>query len=257
MKKSSLLVQVLRILLGIFILFALWFLLYFVVANNGVVPMPIIVIKNSFKLFLQSEFYTYLFATLFRVLLATIISISLALIFAVLSYLVKGFSNVMLPIVAVLRSMPTFPILLVIFSITIFLGVPRGVVSVIVCILTLFPIFYSTILNNLLKVNKNTKDMLKVYGVSVKDQVYKVYIKGLLPLIIKEFFTGLSFALKLIVSAEILTNLSGSVGGKIEQAFQNSQIELLMALTLIICIIAIICEILGKFIYKKMVGKYL
>ena len=68
--------------------------------------------------------------------------------------------------------------------------------------------------------------MLKVYNVSVKNQVTKVYVKGLLPLIIKEFFTGLSFALKLIVSAEILTNLSNSVGGKMEQAFLNSQMEM-------------------------------
>ena len=257
MKQNSLVKGIISIVIGVLVVFALWFLLYFIVANNTVVPMPFVVIKNSFKLFLQGEFYSYFLATFFRVIISTIISLCLAVIFAVLSYIVKGFSNIMLPIVAIIRSMPTFPILLVLFSIVICLNASRSIVSVIVCILTLFPIFYSSVLNSLLNVSSSTKDMLKVYNVSVKNQVTKVYIKGLLPLIIKEFFTGLSFALKLIVSAEILTNLSNSVGGKIEQAFILSQMEMLMALTMVVCIVAILCEILGKFIYKKMVGKYL
>ena len=53
MKGSSLVQKTLNFALGILIIFALWFLLYFVVANNGVVPMPLVVIKNSFKLFLS------------------------------------------------------------------------------------------------------------------------------------------------------------------------------------------------------------
>ena len=133
----------------------------------------------------------------------------------------------------------------------------RVVAPIIVCVLSLFPIIYNSVYNNLSKIDNNLIEMLKVYKVKKYTTITKIYLKGILPCLIKELLVQVSFALKLIVSAEIMLNLYKSIGGEIFVANNYSNVVLLMALTLLVCLIAIIFEFLGKVICYKMEKRYL
>ena len=112
-------------------------------------------------------------------------------------------------------------------------------------------------MESLNKIDKNLIEMLKVFKVKKRTAFFKVYLKGIKPYLIKELLIQVSFSLKLIVSAEIMLNLYKSIGGEIFVANNYSNIVLLMALTLLVCLIAIIFEFLGKFICYKMEKRYL
>jgi ABC-type nitrate/sulfonate/bicarbonate transport system permease component len=58
------------------------------------------------------------------------------------------------------------------------------------------------------------------------------------------------------VSDEILANVFKSIGGEISNASIYSNVNEMFALTLIICLIGIVVELLGKFIRSKMEKKY-
>jgi ABC-type nitrate/sulfonate/bicarbonate transport system permease component len=92
--------------------------------------------------------------------------------------------------------------------------------------------------------------------VPTKKQVL-IYLKGAVPSVIKEFFNLMSFALKLIVSGEILANVYRSVGGNIQQASIYSDTVLLTALTLFVCVLGIVLEVVGNLISTKLGDKYL
>lgn len=251
MTKSNVKNSIIFSILGVLFLFALWFLLYFTVANAYVIPSPIEVIAASFTNLITPEFYTHLASTLVRVVFALALSFALGVPLAVLSHLSAKTEHALLPFISVIRSLPVLAVLLIIL-----ICMPRGIAPVIVCVLSLFPIVYSQTLNYLNTVSFPQREMLKTYNVPIKKQIVSVYLKGYLPLFIKEATTLFSFSLKLAVSAEILASVFQSIGGDIYQASIYSNVTQMFALTLLVCTVGIIVECIGKFFYAKMEKKF-
>ena len=125
-----------------------------------------------------------------------------------------------------------------------------------VAIISLIPRAYGKISGDLLKIENNINPIFKVFEVPAKKRVL-VYLKGVIPSVLKEFFNLTAFALKLIVSGEILANVYTSIGGNIEQASIYSNTILLTALTLWVCVFGIILEVVGNAISVKLEAKYL
>ena len=251
MTKKTIKNSIFYSILGVLLLFALWFLFYFTVANAYVIPSPIHVIKESFFNLTTPEFYTHLTGTLIRVIFALILSFALGIFFAILSHLFTNVEHMMLPIVSVIRSLPVLAVLLIIL-----ICVPRSVAPIIVCVLSLFPIVYSQTLNYLNSISVKQKQMLNLYKVPLKTQLVNVYLKGYLPLFIKESTTLFSFSLKLVVSAEILASVFQSIGGDIHQASIYANVTQMFSLTLLVCVIGMIVEFVGNFICFKMEKKF-
>ena len=156
-------------MLGVLLLFALWFLLYFTVANHYVIPSPITVIKASFFNLIAPQFYAHLSSTLLRVLFALILSFALGIFFAILSHLFTNVEHTLLPIVSVIRSLPILAVLLIIL-----ICVSRSVAPIIVCVLSLFPIVYAQTLNYLNSISLKQREMLNLSKVPLKTQIVSV-----------------------------------------------------------------------------------
>mgnify|MGYP003288206751 CR=1 FL=1 len=243
--------QILYSILGVAILFGLWLLFYLVVRNEYLMPAPFNVLEKSFLLLLDIEFYSALLSTLLRVLISVVISLIIATALSLLSLFIRGFSDVLTPITACLRSLPTLAVLLLILTFT-----KRSFAPILVAIISLIPLAFTSINQYLTKLKTSTQPIFKVFEVPTKKQV-RVYLKGVIPSVVKEFFNLTSFALKLIVSGEILANVYISIGRNIQQASIYSDTLLLTALTLFVCVLGIVLEIIGNVISSKMEAKYL
>lgn len=246
MTKNSILFSI----IGVLLIFALWFLLYFIVANTYLIPSPLAVIKASLFNLATIEFYDHFINTVLRVIFALILSFTLGIILAILSHIFKNFEHIMLPILSIIRSLPVLAVLLIILVFT-----SRFFAPVIVCVLSILPIVYSQTLTYLNSIPFKQKEMLKLYKVPLKTQIFRIYLKGYLPLFIKESTTLFSFSLKLVVSAEILANVFQSIGGDIYNASIYANITQMFSLTLLVCLIGIIVEFVGSFICLKMEKK--
>ena len=238
-------------ILGLFLVFLLWFVLYFIASNNYLIPSPLIVLKESFLNLLNLNFYSHLLNTLLRVTVAIAISFLLGVTLAVFSHLNIRFEGVILPFISIIRSLPVLAILLIIL-----VCLPRGVAPIVVCTLSVLPIVYTQTLNYLNSIDSKQKEVLKIYKVPLKTQIFSVYLKGYTPLFIKEITALFSFSLKLVVSAEILANVYNSLGGDISNASIYSNVVELFSLTLLICLIGIIVEKIGSFVCYNMEKKY-
>ena len=251
MTKKTLKNSIFYSVLGVLLVFLLWLIMYFIVQNSHLIPSPLKVIKESFLNFISLEFYSHLFSTILRVVLSIVISFIIGVLLAILSNFLKGFESVIMPIISIIRSLPVLAVLLIILVFT-----KRATAPIIVCILSVLPIVYSQTLNYLNSIDNKQKDMLKLYNVPIKTQIFSIYLKGYFPLFIKEITTLFSFSLKLVVSAEILANVYKSIGGDISNASIYSNVVELFSLTLIICLIGIIVEFIGKFICYIMEKRY-
>ena len=249
--KNALKNSIIFSIVGVAIIFALWFLLYFIVADAYLLPSPIAVIQASFSNLTAPTFYVHLSYTLLRVVCALIFSYALGVFLAILSHLFHRVESVLLPIVSLLRSLPVLAVLLIILFFTL-----RTIAPVIVCVLSVLPIVYSHTLGYLSSVSHKQKEMLALYQVPLKTQIWSVYLKGYLPAFTKEITAMFSFSLKLVVSAEILANVFQSIGGDISNAEIYSNTTLMSSLTLLVCVIGIIVEFIGTLIAFNMEKKF-
>ncbi len=244
--RKSLKNNLLYLLSGVLIAVVIYIIAYFLCGNEYILPNPVMIIKETFALFISPAFYKALGATLLRVLLGFIISFIFALIFAVLAYLYPFFKGVLSVIVGTLRSLPVLAVLLIILT-----AVSRTVAPIIVCFLSLFPILYTSLLTSLSSVPNELKEMCLVYKTPVKKQVFSMYIPQILPKISLDLAGGISFGLKLTVSAEILASVYISLGGIIKEASLYILTARLFALTLSVCLIGVIVEFIGKILSEK------
>ena len=226
--------------LSFLILAAVWILAAAVVGNGYLLPSLSETLKETFALLGRISFWTAFFATLFRALTAFLISFVLAAGLSVVAYTVGGFEKIFSPILSFLRSLPTMAVLLMIF-----LWTSASKAPIFVACLVLFPMLYSAMTSSLAAVDKDLIEMSKAYEVPKKRMIFSLYIPSVLPTVCRESATSLSFSLKLIVSAEVMSNTFESLGGQMQSASLYAQTPTLFALVLTVFLAGYALECLG------------
>ena len=232
-----------QILAAFAFLILLWWVAYLVVDNSLVVPALSDCAKKAWELLGKSWFWQAFLRTFLRVLLSFVISFVCAAIFAVISYLVPAFGKFFVPIIAALRSLPVLAVSLILI---IWFG--AGGTPIAVAFLSLFPMLYTAILSALSSVDKQLIDVGRVCGVTVKNSVFRVYLPLTAPYVTREGTAAFSFALKLVVSAEVVANTARSLGGMMQEAQGYLDLPKLFALVIVTFFVALCLETLGNWL---------
>ena len=211
--KKLLLKNLIQTAVAIAFLLAVWWIAYLSVGNDLLIPPLTDGLKKMGGLFGKALFWKALIGTLWRAIIAFVLSFLLAVIFAVVAYLYPSFGRFFAPLVSVLRSMPVLAVLLILLS---FLN--PGNAPIAVAFLSLFPMLYAGTLAALSGVDKHLIEISRVYGTPVWRRVTAIYLPLASPYILKEGAAALSFSLKLIVSAEVLSFTAKSIGGMMQDA---------------------------------------
>ena len=226
-----------------FALFALWGAAYALVGNPFLVPS----LKDTFfsmkQILAEKQFYVSYFQTFSRVFQAFFISFVPALTLAVAAYLFPPVRKTATVFVSALRSLPTMAVLLMILV----WSTPKKA-PVIVSFLALFPLLYTGVLSALFSVDERYKSVCTVFNVPLYKQIFRMYLPQILPPVLRESAGALSFSMKLVVSAEIMSNTFKSVGGLMQDSKIYLDMPRLFALTLIVILTGLILETFGNLI---------
>lgn len=230
--------------IGLFIL--LWTVFYLVADNDWLFPSFSSVLRSSGELLKDKDFYIAYGNTLLRVLKTFLWSFVLGVITATTAYLIKPVGKILSPFIAVLRSLPTLAValLLLIWS------TPEKA-PVFVGFLALFPILYTGVSNALSVVPNSLKELCKVYNVPVKKQIVKLYLPYSVPYLIEESASALSFGVKLVVSAEIICKTYQSMGELLQNYRIYEAVPKMLAVTLLTVLTGILLETLGRIVAEK------
>ena len=218
----------------------LWVIAWAAVGNELLVPSFSDTVKKFFLLWIDGGFWLAFLRTLLRVLFAFLLSGVLAVVTAVVAYLYPSFGKFFAPIIAVLRSTPVLAVSLILIVWT-----GAGVAPLLVAFLSLFPMLYTGLLSALFGVDKEWIEMSRAYKVPVKKQITQMYLPAVAPQTIREAGAGLGFAVKLVVSAEVLVRTKNSLGGAIWDAQLYSEMPLLFALVAVACVLGFVFDCLG------------
>lgn len=225
------------------LLVVLWGVAYAAAGNELLLPSLWDCLKAAGQKLVEKTFWTGFFSTLLRVLIAFLISAFFAVIFAMISYLLPLFGKFFSKITAAFRTLPTLAVMLILLVWT-----NASVAPVAVAFLSLFPMLYAGYLAALREVDGGLIEMSAVYRVSLKKQIVRLYLPAIAPYALRESTAAASFALKLVVSAEVLANTYKSLGGLMQEAKLYYEMPALFALVLLTFLTGLTLEGLGGLI---------
>lgn len=229
-------------------LVCVWVVVWAIVGNEGIVPSFSASVKAFFAYFVNGGFWRALGSTFLRVFIAFVISFGLAAVLAFVSYLYPTFGRFFAPVAAVIRVLPVFAIVFLLLDWT-----NAWITPVLVAFLSLFPMLYTTFLSALSGVDKGLVEMSKTYNVPLKKRITQLYLPSIAPLAVKEVGAGLGFAVKLVVSAEVLVRTAKSLGSLVLQTqYVYAELPQLFALVIAVCVIGFLLECLGGILSKAL-----
>ncbi|MBO4355530.1 MAG: ABC transporter permease subunit [Clostridia bacterium] len=224
-------------LLAFAVLIVVWIIAYYIVRNEIILPSPLEVFKRIFDVIGQNGFASAFVMTLFRTVIAFLIVFASALILSVLGYIFPWISDLAGPLVTLARSLPTMAVLLIIIIWTNPLKAP-----VFVAFLALFPVLYSDFSAALAEIPSGVSEMSEIYGVPFARRLTGFYLPFVYPYVVKSSASAISFTLKVIVSAEIMSKTYNSIGGLMQEARVYLEMSSLFALAIIVVITGFILE---------------
>ena len=142
-----------------------------------------------------------------------------------------------MPIVSALRSLPVLAVLLILISLF-----GAGEAPIAVAFLSLFPMLYAGILAALSGIDKQLIEISRICGTPMYRRITRIYLPLSAPYVLREAGAALSFSLKLVVSAEVISYTATSLGGMMQESKVYSDIPELFALVILAFVLGLILE---------------
>ncbi|MGO2117898.1 MAG: ABC transporter permease [Fusobacterium sp.] len=206
-------------ILSILSLIIIWKVLAVIINKSILVPSPEETFKELIYIIKSPYFIITVLGTIKRVLLGFFISFVLAIILSLLA----GFNNIIYyllkPIVTIIKVIPTMGIILLAL-----IWLKSEYATIFVGFLIIFPILYENNLKGIKSVDKNLLEMGKIYEISQYNLIKDIYFPSMKPFVLAGVNNALSINLKIIVAAEVLSQLPNSIGSflQIEKTALNT-----------------------------------
>ncbi len=225
-------------LAAVILMWLVWIVAYYCVKNDYVIPSFQDTFISFFNLLASGEFWAAFALTLLRTLGAFAISFVIAAAFACLSSATKYFSSAVKPLTAVLRTLPTLAVILILLVWT-----NAVVAPIIVTVLVLFPVIYAQITAAVEGIPHEIKEMAAVYKIPKKQQLAKIYLPLVSPNVFSQTGANVSLGIKVMISAEVMANTFNSLGGLMQNARAFVDMPRLAALTVAAVVAGLLLDI--------------
>ena len=230
----------------------IWILLWHIFATfaNGKllfkIPLPLETLKEFIDCLGVPSFWKAVGNSLLHILSGFAAAVVLGLICGMLSGNSKVFKELTNPISRLIRSVPVAA-----FIILAWLWIPSSVIPAFISFLMVFPIIWLQVESGLLSVDERLVEMATVFGMKNRDIIKNIKIPTILPFLRESTITGLGFAWKSGVAAEVICNPTGSSGALLSNAKSNLEYERVFAGVLTIVILSLILENVIKYFWRK------
>ena len=238
------------IITSIIIILLIWQATSVYIDNRLLFPSVGDIIKSMLEIAAQYKFITIILYSVIRGIKSFLISIIIAIILAIISYFNKIIYNLILPILSVIKAVPTMA-----FIVLLLIWTSKEYAPIIIGIMISLPIFYDSILNIIINLDRNLLNMCDVYRISTTDRIRDIII----PIVIIELFKVLSstFSLifKVVISGEVYSQPEYGIGTIIQLEKMQLNISNIISWIIIITIISYIFDLIFKFIDKRYIHK--
>ena len=213
-----------------------------------ILPTPAEAVREFFAYLGSSSFWRAVGNTAWRAAYSFVISFVLALAFAILSHFFKTAERLIRPFVAIIRAIPTMAVILILI-----ICLNSRLAPAVVAIIVIFPTMYSSFFAAIRGVDPKLVQMSKVYSVSPKDSLFKLYLPNMAEGLFEGSASGISLNIKLVIAAEVQAQTMSSMGNLMYNAKWMLETEKLFALTIAAVILSVACEWLIRLIGRAVI----
>ena len=200
-------------------------------ANSLIMPTVSETFAKTFSLFSSKEFYAAYFGTLLRTLAAFAFCFAVALATAILSYKYELAERALLPLVVIVRVLPTVAVVLILV-----LWTNSRTAAIAVTSLVVFPTLYENLYASFKRIDDDLIEMCKVFGIKRRKVFSKVILPSVAPDAIAAAGAGITLDLKLMVAAEVLAHTPASLGFLLntsKEYFETAEMTALVLITVV------------------------
>lgn len=227
-------------------LIVLWGMVSKFVNNEVIIPS----IKSTFLTLIDivkdKDFINVMGATLLRTIVSFLISFILAVILGIVGSMSKFMYNLMIPIVAFLKAVPTMAVIILVL-----IWLSNDNAPIFIGFIVTFPILYESVLSGILNVEPKILDMARLFKVKKVTIIKEIYIPSLLMSVNSVINSALGLNFKVVIAGEVLGQPKYSIGSALQLEKMQLNTSGVFAWIIIIVITIVILEKLIKLLYKK------
>ena len=235
-----------KILIAVFWL-CLWQVL-FMLANRELlidVPTPLTTLKAFLRLCRTYQFWLSTLYSLLRVVIGYTASVVTGIFMGYLSFKIKAVSLVFSPILRLMRAVPVAA-----FIILVFLWVDTAHIPQLIAFLTVLPLIHESTEKALCSVDKKLLEMARVMEMKKGDTLKYIVFESVKPTLTATLITGLGFAFKSGIAAEVICKSAKSLGELLWVGKTSINYDEVFAVTAVIILLSILLEWVIKKLLK-------
>ncbi len=227
-------------------LLIIWEVISRLINNPIIIPSPLDTLQMLIEIAGRERFSMHVSRTLGRSFQSFGISFLLALGLGVLSGLYRWVNHFMVPILALLRSVPTMAVIILAL-----IWLSSDVAPVMIGIIVVFPILYESVYRGMMNVDIRLIQMAKLYAVNRMDVVKDIYMPTIYMYVGSVIGSALGLTLKSVIAGEVLGQPRYSIGAslQLEKLFLNT--AGVFAWIMIVVFIAAVLEYLIRYIFIR------
>lgn len=214
-----------------------WQVVAILTANELLIASPISVCKVLAKLIVTSGFWITVFTSLARVIFGFLLGTVTGVVLALLGYKLNLVKALLTPLISIVKTAPVAS-----FIIIALVWLKTPLVSIFISALTVLPTAYFNILEGLYSVDVKLLEMAKVFSLSRSKIIFKIYLPSIMPFVVASIKSGLGFAWKSGIAAEIIALPQNTIGLEIKNAKIYLETPELFAWTLVVILLSFIIE---------------
>ena len=228
----------------------IWVIIYQAVScyigKSLLVPTIGDIASAFFGMCTQWEFWNTVFFSLIRVVIGFILAVAAGSLLAALSYKYRIVYNFIYPVLSVIKAAPVAS-----FIILALLWIRSGHVPAFISFLMVLPMVWANVLQGFNQTDIKLLEMAKVFDFTVKRKIKMIYIPQVMPYFKTACITGLGFAWKSGIAAEVISTPELSIGRRLYESKIYIETPELFAWTLTVIILSISAEKVFGFILNK------
>ena len=234
-----------RALIGVFWI-GVWWLIAVAVGLPKLLPGPGETARALLRLARTAAFWRSVGLTLLRVALGYILAVLAGMVLAAGCWRMKGQDMLLSPLRTVIKATPVSSFILLVW-----LWLQRSRVPVFISFLMVLPIIWTATQEALNAVDGNLKEMANMYRFSPWKKLRYVYAPSVKPAFMAACMTGLGFAWKSGIAAEVIALTPDSVGKHLSDAKNYLEYPDLFAWTVTVILLSMALEAGLKALARK------
>ncbi|ADL53812.1 ABC transporter permease [Clostridium cellulovorans] len=224
-------------LIAIIVFLSVWEVASLIIDNEIYLPSLRIVAIDFLKIIEDKDFGITLYSTLYRTVVSFWLALAIAVIFGGLALMNMSIRNLLVPLNAIAKSMPTM--ILVVLSL---IWVDKDNAPLVVGVAIALPIVYDTILSSIERIDKNIVEMLNVYRVNRLEKFKHIYLPTVAYSLVGILSSTISLILKVVIAGEVHGQPRYGIGAMVQIEKVNFNTPAIFSWILIIALIGLIFQ---------------